>query len=335
MTNTNRGPSRPTLTTCLAIAFTLAACAEQAPTELGSLEPAPAAGPVTLYVSATSQDAGSLVTVSVGLALTEDGEAPGGLEGTLRYDPAQLRYHGVILEEGAAVLANEETAPAGVLPFVALGAEGLTSRAASFAFEVLSRGSVTLYLEDATAYGADGPVYDVDYVLATLAADLPDAWLAERPTLERLARHLDPEYRARDADGFEGALLTAGAGDVLMGDVIADGTINAMDVMAVMSVVNGNKVCGTNTPGPTIDCVAGNVFPGNLPGVGGPLDPCAPGVEVCGSSSDGWVTLNDGMLIQFRVNNPGSAYIVGFPSPECRFFCPPCYPDGRCPPIMP
>ena len=254
-----------------------------------------------------------------------------------------MTYHGVILETGAVVLPNESGVAEGFLPFVAVGSEGLTPRAASFAFRVLAPTSSTgIYLEEATAFDGNGPAYEVGYVSAVPTIGLPDALLAERPSLERLAAHLDPGIWSRDADG---PLLTSVPGELtVLGDAFPDGLIDGMDAMAMMSVANGNVSCGSNPSGLTIDCLAGNVFPRNLPGIGEAGDPCPPGADACAGWLGGSVTLNDAMLIQWKINNPGPGGVVGRQLAErivaacdpVAEECPPCEPSpdrwSICPP---
>jgi hypothetical protein len=107
-------------------------------------------------------------------------------------------------------------------------------------------------------------------------------------------------------------------GSPRFGDANANGIITGLDVLYVANVAVSNTSltqCILNTDAPNLDCIAVNVFPPNLPGLGEATDGCAPGIQTCG----GYVRLitagDVGMIANEAVANdqPVAGELIPYP----------------------
>ena len=223
------------------------------------------------------------------VAVTLEAEAPegtplGALQGFITFDPGALRFVGQIPDEGTMVLLNDSDIDAGEMRVMAIAPYGFTGRAATFGFEVLRAG----YAESMRWEGEDAAsIHDVNTKLQTrfipgpMMVDVPSASEAEVMT----------EADWLELMGEEGSddipLSPLEFNNVRYGDATQDGNVNFSDVTKIARVGLGIEECIIGTvsgSGPsTADCVAGNVVPENLPGLGDPTDAVPPGLDPAGT----------------------------------------------------
>src|SRR5262245_34890030 len=109
----------------------LAACGD----ETDVLVP-PRAEPPELGVSVSSL--GAEVGQRVSVAVTASGTRVPGIQGSLRFDPAFLRYVGQIPDHEAIVVVNEAAGGQARIRLIAVNGRGRSRRAARYAFEVVT-----------------------------------------------------------------------------------------------------------------------------------------------------------------------------------------------------
>ncbi|MCA9739528.1 MAG: hypothetical protein KC645_18015, partial [Gemmatimonadetes bacterium] len=259
----------------LAAVLAVSACQDQEtsdpllPTDFSSDE-----AKVRFETSSFVAESGSRVTLS--LRVTEGDIA--ALQGYIQFDPTALRYVGQLQEGTALSVLNTTQAEAGVLRLAAVDHTGL-DRAALLGFEVL-RGSYAPSLRFQGEYAYDlrersiKTRFDGEVVAA---ADLPSAADARAWSIDEMALRLDPTIGGSRPAQLPGASNR-------YGDATQDNLVNVLDALYAANTVVGNPgfECIIGTGSPNRDCVAVNVRPENAPGLGGPGDPCPPGIDVCG-----------------------------------------------------
>ncbi len=218
---------------------------------------------------------GSAVTVALGSPDTE----LAGVQGVLSWDPASLRLLGQLPQEGTLVLSREEGRRSLVL--LAVHPQSLERRFAFFVFESLrDSGTGGLHFRPQVAADRSGhplPVGEAREV--TLATELP------APSQHRSMTDADwiAFLGGAGASGSAGPRRAPGTSEVF-GDITRDGAVNVLDVLQLANTAVGVYQCFVGSGGPNgKDCLAGNVRPSNLPGLGEPGDECPPGIQVCGA----------------------------------------------------
>lgn len=220
-------------------------------------------------------------------ALTVDAPSTlGGVQGFIQFDASQLEFRGQVLDgQGTLAVFNDMEADSGELRFQSLNPYGLDSRVALIGFVVRGEGyarNVSFQAEHVVA--VTGREFEVRFDAPVRDADLQVAGDIRRMGNEEWVALLTPSLLP-DA----GALRTP-LGANLYGDATQDGNINVLDNLYVANLSIGNTAVaeciltsGASGNGANRDCVAANVFPFNLPGLGEASDSCAPGVDVCGA----------------------------------------------------
>jgi hypothetical protein len=273
---------------------------------------------VSLEASSASVPAGERIAIAV-RADAVTGEAIGGMQGYLRFDPSRLQYVGHAASAKPFVIANGSAAGQGEVRALSMDAAGMPSRAMVLVFEVKGadylRG-VSFELEaaatrDVKEIGRPGTVRGVVPV-----SDMAVPVNVRQLTLDDLNRELYPDLLAKEAvikanrplqaPGeyrlnlvFGDATLTGGNANCGQ----AAGPINVLDAsyIANVAVGNSNIIIGTNSPDRDA-VVAGNVAPANLPGLGEPNDANPPGRETNGTRV---INVFDALAIQNEaVGNP-------------------------------
>ena len=222
----------------------------------------------------------SLIVVAPVLLAPAGGEAAGGFQGSLRFDPERLGYVGQVPGTHMAV-ANVGDAARGRIRFVAVDVEGLEGPLAHFVFRTLTpdfTAGLGLEVEILAGMGQERIEW-VERAEAVRSRRLPAPEGARDMDLLDWAIHLQA---LRGDEPGAGPRTVPGEGSVF-GDVNLDGTIDVLDGLwtANASVGNNEIILGTDLP--ARDAQAANVRPANLPGLGEPSDPCPPGTDPCGT----------------------------------------------------
>ncbi len=270
----------------------LAAC-ERSETLTAPAARASSSATLALEVSDINAVAGARIAVSLS---NETSANLGGVQGTLRFNPSQLRYVGQ-LRDGSSdeiLMVNDREASRGALTLVVADGTGI-QHSQPILFEVAGAGYA-----------------------AGLDFDVTDAMLNGSPVarVAALVRGGVRENRALVTTGAASTLsldewLAALGGQVSQdpgeirpglrfGDVNLNGLLQLDDALFVINVVVGNAelIIGTDGTGPNGDVdgvVAANVQPFNQPGVGAAGDPLAPGIETDGVSRE--IGLDDALAI--------------------------------------
>jgi len=305
---------RVTTVACALMAAVSAACRERAPGSL--VEPtsdeAPAVAPsVRLLVSSMAPSAGDSVVVA--LEVSEDELLVGGVQGRLHWDPAGLDFVGIIPQGRDLVVLNEVERDEGRPRFVAVNPDGLSSEPIVFALRVVQPEAVRgIRVEvhhvvdlDMAQHSVHVPRLEADPFLpnAASARTMDDGAWAERLTLP--------------VTELGGSAAAPGASAV-WGDPTQDGVVNVLDNLYAANLSVGNtgvSECIIGTDLTMRDCVAANVFPTNLPGLGDAGDPCPPGVDDCSDLRQRTVNVLDNLLI--ALESVGSDQdVVGEPIPR-------------------
>lgn len=217
--------------------------------------------------------------VAVGLRL--EGLLPSegwGAQGEVHWDPSELRWTGQIPEEGRALVLNAAGAEGGVLRFVALDPRGIGDRAGFLTFEVLQGPVAPPRVVYSIVVDAAEGILPLSYGAIHSLETLPSA--SDRRVFaewQEQATVLDPGF----VPSAPGPLAIPGVG-LRYGDATLDGNINVLDALYTANVSVGNTAvaeCILRSDAPARDCLAANVFPPNLPGLGEPDDDCPPGIE--------------------------------------------------------
>lgn len=209
----------------------------------------------------------------------------GGVQGFIQFDASQLEFRGQVLDgQGTLAVFNDMEADSGELRFQSLNPYGLGSQVALVGFVVRGEGyarNVSFQAENVVAL--TGQEFEVRFDGPVRGADLQAAGDIRLMDTEDWIELLTPSL-VPDA----GALRTP-LGSNRYGDATQDGIVNVLDNLYVANLSIGNAAvaeciltAGAAGNGANRDCVAANVFPFNLPGLGEASDTCAPGVDVCG-----------------------------------------------------
>jgi hypothetical protein len=234
---------------------------------------------------------GDRVTVAIGAA-PADGEALGGLQGYVRFDPTRLRLVGQNTSGRTLAITNYERAADGELRVASLNTAGLDRRAAVFTFEVRAPDyarSLSYRLEMAvTLSGREFTRAGAATVAA--AADLVPEGEPRILTLADWDDHLWPDV-ARQRSLVPGQYRL----NLVYGDATLDGNLLINDASYVANVSVGNQQLILGTDAPARDAVvAGNVRPANLPGLGEASDANPPGRDAAGTRT---ILINDALAI--------------------------------------
>ncbi len=277
----------------------LAACDRS---EMPSAPAAPLAARSNLALEVSSLTARTGDTVAVALA-NGTGLEVGGVQGTLRFDPSQLRYLGQ-LRDGSSeqiMMINAKDAARGELQLVVADGKGI-DHSQPVLFAVVNNG-----------YSAG------------LDFDVIDATLNSSP-VARVKMSVEDGVQVNGALAHSGTPSTmslqdwkqALGGDVsrdpgevrnglVFGDTDFSGALDLVDALYVINVLVGNAeiIVGTDGSGPSGDrdgVVAANVQPFNLPGLGEVGDATPPGLEPDGTRQ---IALDDALAIinEFVGNN--------------------------------
>lgn len=261
---------------------------------------------VELSASHLSAEPGSYVTVRLGVkgrgvgAFGDDrADLPSAAQGVMRWDGTKARYVGQLPGDfGHAVVVSPPTAGEGHLSFLSIRPGSSGEEIGLFVFEVLD-----------PAY-AHTFSFALDHVLTEEVEPLvvlPLSGVREDFSVPRSdeARHLEWSEWADHLPGGAGLNPTGGPARVpgqadVFGDGNQDGVVNVLDVLytAVLSVVNRSLgECILDSDSPPRDCVAVNVFPTNLPGLGEAADPCPPGTEAACAGDRRLINVLDVLLI--------------------------------------
>jgi hypothetical protein len=254
-------------------ALGVTACSDDPTT--GTVVPKAGDVPLAINVSSTNAPVGARVAVAV----TLDGAA-GALQGTLRYDPARLRYIGQSPDGQQVTLVNAKSASTGKVRFVSYSAKGLKRNAALLVFEARGAGyASTLEYDHAAAAVGQGALSRVN--VAVRAGATEDVTLQVPADAQQMSV-ADWKARLKDAAGnTDGANLRPGQYrlNLRYGDIDLDGTVGLFDALGVANAAVGldQLIVGTEEQptGSGVDLViAGNVFPDN-------------GAGVCGNEANG------------------------------------------------
>jgi hypothetical protein len=253
---------------------------------------------IAIEVSSASVRAGQQVAVAIANRSLTD---LGGVQGSLTFDAARLRYRGQVRDAGddQILLVNAINADRGELRLAALDAKGLT-RTGSLVFDVIGSdyaASLSFKVDEAALNGARVTRVAADVAPGTIVdANLTASAEAKRLTVQDWAEYLSRRQR-------KGASFSRDPGEIVnglkFGDTNFDGTLLLDDALYVINVSIGlnEMIVGSDGTGPLGDrdaVVAGNVFPFNDPGVGGVGDATPPGQETDGSRN---LSLGDGLAI--------------------------------------
>jgi hypothetical protein len=227
-----------------------------------------------LALSSVAGSPGDTIAVQL-VALREGGGVLALVQGTLRFDPATLRYLGQALADDALVLIGDTGVSHGTLRVLSLRLGGLARTAADLRFQVLRAGYTGgLGYRFEVAAGTDRTVFE--------RAEGSPAELVQADT------HLPPQrmsladWAARlGLDTAERPRPTSAGDGTVFGDVTLSGTVNGLDQLGVAALSVGLRPLLTDQ---TKDyAIAGDVAPANLPGLGEAGDPLPPGREADGS----------------------------------------------------
>lgn len=258
----------------LPLALLAAACTATDPVTHPGRDPGVRTG---LVVSRLDARPGDSVVVAV-RADTLSGPLA-GLQGRLEFNPARLEYLGQVPTPATSVdLLNLQDAALGRIGIVSYHGTTLPAQTAVLVFAVRHPG-----FAEGLRYQLDvAATRDLQAVtrgsVAGMSEDraLPSAGLARRLSLDGWNQLL-----AADA-GLPVGTFSPGqyVQDLRFGDVTLDGTLNVFDASYLANVAVGNNPLIAGTDAPSRDAVvAGNVWPFNLPGLGGLGDGLAPGIE--------------------------------------------------------
>lgn len=244
---------------------------------------------VALLTSSATAPAGRRIAVAVQLGNTIGNV--GGIQGTLRFDPARLRYVGQSPIADVVTMVNPRGADAGSVRFMALSPHGVSKRVALFVFEPLTSGymSAIEYVHEMAA--TSDPLHRTIPVTVQRTATV-DARLLVPIDVRRALSVAD--WAARIAPvGRRNPQVSAAPGeysfDLRYGDVDFSGAVDLNDYLSTANAAVGNDelIIGTNVPGTDVDIViAGNVSPDN-------------GNGACGTEANGdrIIDLNDALAI--------------------------------------
>lgn len=257
------------LTAFVAVAsLGLGACADS-PTLAGRAQLQTA--PLALSISSRSAESGERVAVGVTLGASD----AAGIQGTLRFDAARLRYVGQAPEGDFITIVNHKRAELGELRFTSFHPQGVTGRVAVLVFEAIARDySATIRYEHQAAATTE---------LASLPVQVVGGVNEDRSLpVAADARHLSlADWGARSTLAGKSTKVALRPGEYRLnlayGDVDFDGAIGLFDYLGVANAAVGNDeiIIGTDGPGVDVDLViAGNVFPTNVAGA-------------CGTETDG------------------------------------------------
>lgn len=257
-----------------ALAIALTAC-DREPIVSSPLEDT--TGPVLVGLD-LSRRVGAPGDTLVAAIRVDSGTELGALRATLRWDPSDLEWLGQIPDASAPTGVS---AVDGALDVAVANATGLTSRPLVVAYRLRRPGGLgTLRLAEMQVWSPSAEPRLVAVAGADYVTDLPDPAQARPLDFDDWAALLGaPSARPS-------AALVPGASAVY-GDATQDGAINVLDVAYTANLAVGNLILGeciVGTDAPARDCVAANVAPFNLPGLGEQGDACPPGLEVCGTT---------------------------------------------------
>lgn len=271
-----------------AAVLAVAACQDRETSSL--LEPTDlVSGDAALSLVVPSFTAGVGDQVAVGLRATGP-VAIGGVEGTLRFDAARLRFIGQVAEAGTPVILNTSEAARGRIKAVSVKVDGFgDGNVAVFAFEVLASDFTRgLRFDGEKVASLDRERLSFRSRLDIGLADLPAVRGATVLSRAEWAEFLAPGI------GEERPMLVPGDAAVY-GDVNSGGSVNVFDVLDAANLNVGNESCGT-----LFDCVAANVEPING-GVGGA---CLPGYDDCATGTASIDVFDVLAIAQDNVGNP-------------------------------
>jgi len=229
--------------------------------------------PLAINVSSTNAEIGARVAVAVQLDAAPG--SVGGLQGSLEYDAARLKYVGQSPDGDFVTVVNAKSASTGTLRFVSYSAKGIPNRAALFVFEARGSGyASTLRYEHGAAVASKGNLSRLK--IAARAGAFVDGSLSA-PVDAHVMTMADWAARLAPAAGGNGAVaLRPGQYrlNLTYGDPDLNGSVNLFDALAIAngSVGLDQLIVGTEEApvGSGADLViAGNVFPDNGAGVCG------------------------------------------------------------------
>jgi len=316
-----RLPGRTQAGLALAAMVSLAACQDNNDTGLllAPDEIASAAVQGSFVASSTTASVGEQVTVGIRTSEVA-GVTFAGLQGTLRYDASALELEGQITENGNLVVINDSEP--GAIRLQALNVHGLGNTPALFSFRVKQAqwaGSLAFDVEHLA--DTDVTEYDLRFTRGDVGlAALPGAEAARAMSFASWVEYLDPSLSIDDWHAA-GPLLSVASGgqqrgtlSKRWGDANGDDAINVLDNVYTANLSVGNAAQAECILSAALvgDCVAVNVDPANLPGLGGPTDDCLPGITAsCGTGAQRVVNVLDNLRIALESTNPGSQDIAG------------------------
>lgn len=267
---------------------------------------------VELAVSNASVAVGGRVAVSL-LAGKLNGKTLGALQGTIKYDPAFLKYVGQPEDRATATLVNPSTP--GLLRVGALNQAGLPETASVLVFEVLRAGyasSVGFEFQTAATAGFILSSTSRANVVKTVRADGVAAPASVRQLTLRdwqglLVANFSPSSPISANPGDLGKV------NLKYGDVNLSGGVDLSDALDVANTAVGNiqPIQGTDgTIGSTTRkdlVVAANVDPTN----GGPNGACRPGLVNCANPNSGVIDLSDALEVANESVAPGTRQVAG------------------------
>jgi len=222
-------------------------------------------------------------------------------DGTLRFDPDELRFVGQAPQASGFSVVNGARAGAGTLVLTAVAPEqGDTPQAVLVFEQVRHGGDGTLALAPGTAWDSAAVPVTVRSREAT-RSDLPAPAVTEPPG--------DGVARWARAHAIRSEVAIAARGPFMVyGDLNGTGSVTSGDLVLVANASVGNlRALGDGL-------VAANVAPANLPGLGEPGDGLPPGTELDGRRR---ITSGDVLLLSnYLVGN--SVAVVGQPVPPER-----------------
>ncbi len=266
----------------LALAAASTGCQQDEPSPLGS---GPAASSdllvVRTEVSSLTAKPGDQVAVAIRAEATS-AQPLVGLQGTLKFNPQQLRYLGQP-EAGPFAIVNEKAVGQGQLRAASLQITGLPSRTATFVFEVTGADYTR-----GLSYTIEGAARK-DLSRFTKFDESKAPVVSEDLAVPAEPKHMDlAAWRTLLAPAWTpGPQLVPGqiVPDLKYGDVTLDGTIDvAGDAFYTANASVGNVDLLLDPAAGARDVViAGNVDPANSPGLGEEGDANPPGREANGS----------------------------------------------------
>ena len=269
--------------------ITLAAIAcEQPLVPTPVVDPAAATADATVQLVASSLEGrpGQRITVALDVRV-EAGEALGGIQGMVRFDPSRLRYVGVAPEPARLMMVNGNSADDGELRFLTVGYTGLEGVVSPLVFEVLAGGDPGLALSVDVAGSIDASELAVDVVegvkaraglaspegargamsaevwAAHLGFRAPDPSDGPAPVSaleDRPMGDCRPDYAINVLDGLDAARISVGLDPVpalpwlfRLCDVLNNGDINVLDVLETSSFSTGQPLPGGTITGFPLD----------------------------------------------------------------------------------